>query len=134
MLNPNSDFDYTWFVDGITTALDQGISTTSLPAGDIVVQASYLLDLCTAVSLPVTIVEQPSFDVLNNSIMPTCFGDGEAVIDLVITGATPHLNNDELEDYDFTWSPSSLNGLGVVNENGSLVFNIPSQSSGTYYL
>lgn len=134
VLNPNPDFDYTWFVDGNTTVLDQGISTTSLPAGDIVVQASYLLDLCTAVSVPVTIVEQPSFDVQDNSIMPTCFGDGDAVIDLVITGATPHLNNDQAEDYNFTWSPSGLNGLGVVNENGSLEFSIPNQSSGTYYL
>lgn len=134
VLNPNPSFDYTWYVEGNSTVLDQGVSTTTLPAEDIVVQASYMLDLCVAVSDPVTILEQPAFNIIDNSVMPTCFGDEDAVINLQIDGATPHLNNNQLEDYNYSWSPESLNGVGVLNENGSLEFSIPNQQSGTYFL
>ena len=134
VLNSNPSFDYSWHIEGSTEVIDEGPSSNTLPAGNIQVTASYLLGLCKATSTPVTIVERDPFTLNNLSTNPSCLDDNDGSISITVTGATPFLNNDQLEDYNHTWFPNSLNGLGLMNENGSLDFNIANQEAGTYYL
>ena len=42
VLNSNPVFDYTWHLEGSVDVIDQGATTSALPAGDIQVTASYL--------------------------------------------------------------------------------------------
>ena len=134
VLNSNPSFDYSWHIEGSTEVIDEGPSSNTLPAGNIQVTASYLLGLCKATSTPVTIVERDPFTLNNLSTNPSCLDDNDGSISITVTGATPFLNNDQIEDYNHTWFPNSLNGLGLINENGSLDFNIANQEAGTYYL
>ncbi|MGC6470000.1 MAG: gliding motility-associated C-terminal domain-containing protein [Flavobacteriales bacterium] len=133
VLNPNPSFHYTWHLENSSVILDEGTTTTTLPAGNIQVTANYL-DLCTASSSPVTIVERQPFALQNNSSIPSCHGLEDAQISISVTGATPYPNDAQLSDYNFSWFPGSLNGLGVVNTNGSLDLQIPDLDGGTYYL
>ncbi len=134
VLNPNPSFDYTWHLAGNTTVLDEGNSTEVMPAGNIVVTASYLLGLCTADSDPVTIGQNTSFTITDASVAPSCYGDSDGQIIVAVNGATPFLNNDQISDYNFSWNPTSLDGQGVVTVDGELAFIIPGQSAGTYFL
>ena len=134
VLNSNPSFDYSWHIEGSTEVIDEGSSSNAIPAGNIQVTASYLLGLCKATSTPVTIVERDPFTLNNLSTNPSCLDDNDGSISITVTGATPFLNNDQLEDYNHTWFPNSLNGFGLINENGSLDFNIANQDAGSYYL
>jgi len=134
VLNSNPVFDYTWHLEDSANVIDQGTTTSALPAGDIQVTASYLLGLCKATSLAVTIEEREPFSLVNNSINPLCKDDLNGVINVSVNGATPFLNNNQLADYNHTWFPSNLNGTGLVNDNGSLDFNINGLNNGSYYL
>jgi hypothetical protein len=89
VLNPNPSFNYTWHLQGNPTVLDEGISSDNLPAGNIVLTASYLLGLCTADSDPVIINQNSSFNIVDASIAPSCYGDSDGQIILSINGATP---------------------------------------------
>ena len=130
VLNSNPSFDYSWHIEGSTEIIDEGPSSNTLPAGNIQVTASYLLGLCKATSTPVTIFERDPFTLNNLSTNPSCLDDNDGSILITVAGATPFLNNDQLEDYNHTWFPNSLNGLGITNENGSLDFNISNQEAG----
>ena len=134
VLNPNPVFDYSWHLEGSSLIIDEGSSTDILPAGNIQVTASYLLGLCEATSAYVTIHERDSFVLNNSSVNPSCTDDTDGSIIITISGATPYLNNDQPEDYNHSWFPTNLNGIGITNEDGSLDFNIINQPSGTYYL
>ena len=134
VLNSNPSFDYSWLIEGSLEVIDEGSSSSSLPAGNIQVTASYLNGLCKATSNPVSIVERNPFTLNNLSTNPSCTDENDGSILITITGGTPFLNNDQQEDYNHTWFPNNLNGLGLINENGSLDFNITNQDAGTYYL
>ena len=135
VLNSDPLFNYSWYSsDDPTTVIEEGISSNSLPAGDIYVVASYELGLCTENSAPVTIEQMSPFNIVENHVSPSCFGDEDAVINVVVDGATPFLDNIQQSDYNFEWFPSSLNGLGVVQTNGQLEFSIPNMFSGSYFL
>ena len=45
VLNPNPNFVYSWYLENSNDLIDIGPSTSSLPAGNIVVAASYELGL-----------------------------------------------------------------------------------------
>ena len=135
VMNPNPQFSYSWYsTANPDVVVDQGNSSNSLPAGDIFVIASFQLGLCTQASTPVTIEQMPSFSLVENHVAPSCFGDSDAVINLVVTGATPFLNNVQQSDYNFDWFPLELNGQGVVQTNGQLQFSIDNMNAGTYFL
>ena len=134
VLNANSSFEYDWHLEGSSTVIDEGTTTNELPAGNIQVTASYLLGLCVASSPPVTIEERLPYVLTDNSSTPSCTGDEDAEISITVTGASPYLNNAQPSDYNFSWFPSNLDGLGVVNTDGSLDIQIPGLDGGTYYL
>ena len=134
VLNPNPLFEYSWHIEGSNEVIDLGPSTNTLPAANIQVTASYLLGLCEATSSSVTIVERDPYFLNDYSTNPSCHNDTDGSISISINGASPFLNNDQLEDYNYSWFPAELNGAGLVNDNGSLEFNIVNQESGTYFL
>ena len=74
-----------------------------------------------ATSNPVSIVERNPFTLNNLSTNPSCTDENDGSILITITGGTPFLNNDQQEDYNHTWFPNNLNGLGLTNKNGSLI-------------
>ena len=134
VLNPNPNFEYSWYLVGSSVPIDQGVSSNELPAGNIQVTASYLLGLCQATSASVTIEERLPYQLVENNSSPSCTGDEDAIISVSVTGASPYLNNAQLSDYNFSWFPSNLDGQGVLNTDGSLDIEISGLDGGTYYL
>jgi len=110
------------------------LSSDLLPAGDIFVEASYNLGLCKENSNPVTIEQMPAFSIVENHVAPSCYGESDAIINVVVNGGSPFLNNVQISDYNFEWFPLSLNGQGVNQTNGQLVFSIPNMGSGSHFL
>ena len=134
VLNSNPSFDYSWHIEGSSDVIDVGSSTNTLPAGNIQVTASYLLGLCEATSSSVTIVERDPYVLNDFSTNPSCYNDSDGSVSILINGASPFLNNDQLADYNYSWFPSGLNGLGLVNDNGALEFNITNLDPGSYFI
>ena len=130
VLNPNSEFDYEWYESGNTDLLDQGAITNSLYAGDFIVQATYQ-GLCPINSQTITLTQNPTFNIIDNSIN-ACFDESAGVIELIIDGGTPFHNSVQFEDYNHTWSVSSYNAEGIVNDNGGLHIDIENVAAGNY--
>ena len=105
-LNPNTSFDYHWYVNG--SYFTSGTSAM-LPAGDIELRAEY--GSCYTTSSPVSIY-QPSQIVLTDLVSSvSCFGGTDGSISVDASGGTPF--------YDYAWydGSDSLLSTGVTSLN-----------------
>ena len=134
VLNPNPNFVYSWYLENSNDLIDIGPSTSSLPAGNIVVAASYELGLCEVTSSSVTIDQNSPFVIINNSSDPLCNNDVNGNINISISGASPFLNQDQIADYNYNWFPSILNTNAPTIDDGSLDFNITNLDDGQYFI
>ena len=82
--NPNSQFTYTWFVNGQEQAT--GVTATNIQAGEITVTASY--ESCNTTSAAINI-NQPSAIIANEVITDvSCYAGNDGMIQTDIEGGT----------------------------------------------
>ena len=131
VLNPNPNFIYSWYLENSNDLIDIGPSTSSLPAGNIIVKASYD-SLCEFTSSSVTIDQNPPFELIYNNTIPAYCDNN--IINISITGATPFTNQEQIADYNYNWISSILNNYSPINNDGLLEFDIPNIDTGIYVL